>query len=332
MEGLTGGQKAALFVIALGEEVSAQLYPHLSESEIEDLTMQIANIGKVSSDSIDSIYEDFYQTILAEKYVSEGGVDYAREILEKALGPEKAEEVVQKLSTFLQVTPFDFIRRTDPANLLNFLQNEHPQTIALVLAYLKPNQAAAVLSRLPAYTQVEVTRRISLMDRTSPDIIREVERILEKNLSSIMTQEMTTAGGVNSMVEILNHVDRSTEKTILETLEKEDGELAAEIKNMMFVFEDIITLDDRSIQQVLREVDTKELSLALKGVSDEVSTKIFKNMSKRAASMLQEDMEFMGPVRLKDVEGAQQRIVNVIRALEDAGEIVIARGETEMVL
>jgi flagellar motor switch protein FliG len=332
MEGLTGGQKAALFVIALGEEVSAQLYPHLTESEIEDLTMQIANIGKVSSDSIDSIYEDFYQTILAEKYVSEGGVEYAREILEKALGPEKAEEVVQKLSTFLQVTPFDFIRRTDPANLLNFLQNEHPQTIALVLAYLKPNQAAAVLARLPAYTQVEVTRRVSLMDRTSPDIIREVERILEKNLSSVMTQEMTSAGGVNSMVEILNHVDRSTEKTILETLEKEDSDLAAQIKNMMFVFEDIITLDDRSIQQVLREVDSKELSLALKGVSEEVSAKIFKNMSKRAAAMLGEDMEYMGPVRLKDVEGAQQRIVNVIRALEDAGEIVIARGETEMVL
>jgi len=332
MEGLTGGQKAALFVIALGEEVSAQLYPHLTESEIEDLTMQIANIGKVSSESIDSIYEDFYQTLLAEKYVSEGGVDYAREILEKALGADKAEEVVQKLSTFLQVTPFDFIRRTDPANLLNFLQNEHPQTIALVLAYLKPNQAATVLSRLPAATQVEVTRRISLMDRTSPDIIREVERILEKNLSTVMTQEMTSAGGVSSMVEILNHVDRATEKTILETLEKDDAELAAEIKNMMFVFEDIITLDDRSIQQVLREVDSKELSLALKGVSEEVSSKIFKNMSKRAAAMLQEDMEFMGPVRLKDVEGAQQRIVNVIRALEDAGEIVIARGETEMIL
>jgi len=332
MEGLTGGQKAALFIIALGEEVSAQIYPHLNENEIEDLTMQIANIGKVSSDSVDSIFEDFYQTILAEKYVSEGGVDYAREILEKALGADKAEEVVQKLSTFLQVTPFDFIRRTDPANLLNFLQNEHPQTIALVLAYLKPNQAATVLSRLPAYTQVEVTRRISLMDRTSPDIIREVERILEKNLSTVMSQEMTSAGGVNSMVEILNHVDRSTEKTILETLEKEDAELAAEIKNMMFVFEDIVTLDDRSIQQVLREVDTKELSLALKGVSEEVSAKIFKNMSKRAGAMLQEDMEFMGPVRLKDVEGAQQRIVTVIRALEDAGEIIIARGETEMVL
>ena len=332
MEGLTGGQKAALFVIALGEEVSAQLYPHLSESEIEDLTMQIANIGKVSSDSVDSIFEDFYQTLLAEKYVSEGGVEYARDILEKALGADKAEEVVQKLSTFLQVTPFDFIRRTDPANLLNFLQNEHPQTIALVLAYLKPNQAAAVLSRLTAATQVEVTRRISLMDRTSPDIIREVERILEKNLSTISTQEMTTAGGVTSMVEILNHVDRSTEKTILETLEKEDAELAAEIKNMMFVFEDIVTLDDRSIQQVLREVDTKELSLALKGVSEDVSEKIFKNMSKRAAAMLKEDMEYMGPVRLKDVEGAQQRIVNVIRALEDAGEIIIARGETEMIL
>jgi len=331
-EGLTGGQKAALFMIALGNDISAMVYPHLTENEIEELTMQIANIGKVSSDSVDFVFEDFYQTIVAEKYVTEGGVDYARGILEKALGADKAEQVVQKLSTFLQVTPFDFIRRSDPSNLLNFLQNEHPQTIALVLAYLRPNQAATVLSRLPALIQVEVTRRISLMDRTSPEVIREVERILEKNLSSVMSQEMASAGGVSSIVEILNHVDRATEKTILETLEKDDAELAAQIKNMMFVFEDIINLDDRSIQQVLREVDTKELSLALKGVSEEVSQKIFKNMSKRAAAMLQEDMEYMGPVRLKDVEAAQQRIVNVIRALEDAGEIIIARGETEMVL
>ena len=329
---LTGGQKAALLMIALGEEVASHVYPHLTDSEIEDLTMQIANVGKVDSDSFDEVFEDFYQTVVAEKYISEGGVEYAKDILEKALGSDRADQVVQKLSTFLQVTPFDFIRRTDPSNLSNFLRNEHPQTIALVLAYLKPSQASAVLSQLGGDTRTDVTRRIALMDRTSPDVIREVERILEKNLSSVMSQEMTSAGGVNSVVQILNNVDRSTEKSILEQLEKEDPELAAEIKNMMFVFEDIIQLDDRSIQQILREVDTKELSLALKGVSEEVQQKILKNLSKRAGDMLLEDMEFMGPVRLKDVEGAQQRIVRVIRSLEDAGEIVIARGETEMVV
>jgi flagellar motor switch protein FliG len=329
---LTGGQKAALLMIALGDEIASVIYPHLSDSEIEDLTMQIANIGKVDSESFDEVFEDFYQTAIAEKYIQEGGVDYAKDILERALGSEKADEVVQKLSTFLQVTPFDFIRRTDPSNLINFLRNEHPQTIALVLAYLKPNQASAVLAQLSPEVRTDVTRRIALMDRTSPEVIREVERVLEKNLSSVMSQEMTQAGGVNSVVQILNNVDRSTEKSILEALEKNDPELAAEIKNMMFVFEDIVQLDDRSIQQILREVDTKELGLALKGVSEEVQQKMLRNLSKRAGDMLLEDMEFMGPVRLKDVESAQQRIVRVIRSLEDAGEVVIARGEAEMVL
>lgn len=329
---LTGGQKAALLMIALGDEIATHVYPHLNDSEIEDLTMQIANVGKVDSESFHEVFEDFYQTVIAEKYISEGGVDYARDILEKALGSDKADEVVQKLSTFLQVTPFDFIRRTDPSNLINFLRNEHPQTIALVLAYLKPNQASAVLGQLPQDIRTDVTRRIALMDRTSPEVIREVERILEKNLSSVMSQEMTQAGGVTSVVQILNNVDRSTEKSILENLEKEDPDLVAEIKNMMFVFEDIVQLDDRSIQQILREVDTKELSLALKGVPEDVKQKIIKNLSKRAGEMLLEDMEFMGPVRLKDVESAQQRIVRVIRSLEDEGEVVIARGETEMIL
>lgn len=319
-------------MIALGDEIASVIYPHLSDSEIEDLTMQIANIGKVDSESFDEVFEDFYQTAIAEKYIQEGGVDYAKDILERALGSEKADEVVQKLSTFLQVTPFDFIRRTDPSNLINFLRNEHPQTIALVLAYLKPNQASAVLAQLSPEVRTDVTRRIALMDRTSPEVIREVERVLEKNLSSVMSQEMTQAGGVNSVVQILNNVDRSTEKSILEALEKNDPELAAEIKNMMFVFEDIVQLDDRSIQQILREVDTKELGLALKGVSEEVQQKMLRNLSKRAGDMLLEDMEFMGPVRLKDVESAQQRIVRVIRSLEDAGEVVIARGEAEMVL
>lgn len=328
---LTGGQKAALFMIALGEEIATSVYPHLVDSEIEDLTMQIANIGKVESDAFNEVFEDFYQTVIAEKYIAEGGVDYARALLEKSLGADRADEVVHKLSTFLQVTPFDFIRRTDSSNLSNFLRNEHPQTIALVLAYLRPSQSSMVIAQLAPKIQTDVTRRIALMDRTSPEVIREVERVLEKNLSSVMSQEMAQAGGVESVVQILSNVDRSTEKSILENIEKEDADLAAEIKNKMFVFEDIVSLDDRSIQQVLREIDTKELSLALKGVADEVQHKILSNLSKRAAEMLKEDMEFMGPVRLKDVEAGQQRIVKVIRALEDAGDIIIARGETEMI-
>lgn len=328
---MTGGQKAALFMIALGEEIASSVYPHLIDTEIEDLTMQIANIGQVESEAFDEVFEDFYQTVVAEKYIAEGGVDYARELLEKALGSDRADEVVNKLSTFLQVTPFDFIRRTDSSNLTNFLRNEHPQTIALVLAYLKPTQSSAVIAELSPKVQTDVTRRIALMDRTSPEVIREVERVLEKNLSSVMSQEMTQAGGVEAVVDILSNVDRSTEKSILENIEKDDADLAAEIKNKMFVFEDIVQLDDRSIQQVLREVDTKELSLALKGVTEDVQNKILGNLSKRAAEMLKEDMEFMGPVRLKDVEAGQQRVVKVIRSLEDAGEIIIARGETEMI-
>ena len=319
-------------MIALGEDIASEIYPHLNETEIEDLTMQIANVGKVQSETFDEVFNDFYNIIIAEKYITEGGVDYARDILEKALGSDKADDVVNKLSTFLQVTPFDFIRRADASNLTNFLRNEHPQTIALVLAYIKPSQASNVLALLDPGIQVDVARRIALMDTSSPDIIREVERVLEKHLSAVMNQEVTQAGGVSSLVEILNNVDRGTEKGILESLEKEDSELAAEIKNKMFVFEDVIQLDDRSIQQVLREVDTKELSLALKGVPELVKEKILGNLSKRAADMLREDMEFMGPVRIKDVEGAQQRIVKIIRALEDAGEVVIARGETEMVM
>ena len=258
-----------------------------------------------------------------------GGVDYARSVLEEALGEARADEVVQRLSTFLQVHPFDFVRRTDPQAISNFIINEHPQTIALVMAYLEPNQASDLISSLEPEKQAEVALRLALLDRTSPEVIREIERVMEKNLSAIISQEFSSAGGVGSLVDILNKVDRGTEKAILEALGDRDPELAEQIKNLMFVFEDITHLDDRSVQQVLREVDTKELSLALKGVSEEVANKVFRNMSKRASSMLQEEMEFMGPVRLKDVEGAQQRIVNIIRQLEDQGDIIIAKGGEE---
>ena len=269
----------------------------------------------------------------AQNFITTGGIDFARELLEKSLGSQKAIDIINRLTSSLQVRPFDFIRRTDPAHLLNFVQQEYPQTISLILAYLEPQKAATILQNLPAEIQPEVSKRLATMDRTSPEVLREVERVLEKKLSTLSSEDYTAAGGVDSIVEILNLVDRSSEKAIIETLEEDDPELAEEIKKRMFVFEDIVMLDDRAIQKVLREVDTQELAKALKSVDTEVQDKIFRNMSKRAASMLKEDMEYMGPVRLKDVEESQQKIVSVIRRLEDSGEIVIARSsDDEMVV
>lgn len=323
---LPGRQKAAVLLVSLGPEASANIFKHLKDEEIEQLTLEIANLRKVNQENRDAVFEEFYQMFMASEYISSGGIDYAKEVLEKALGSQKAVEIINRLTASLQVRPFEFVRRTDPSQLLNFIQSEHPQTIALILAYLNSEQSAIILSALPPDRQADVARRIALMDRTSPEVIREVELVLERKLSSLVSQEHTTAGGIESIVDVLNRVDRTTEKTIMETLEVQDPELAEEIKKRMFVFEDILSLDDRSIQQVLREVDTKDLGLALKGSSEEVVSKILRNVSKRAGEMLKEDMEFMGPVRLRDVEEAQQRIVNIIRKLEEAGEIVVARG------
>lgn len=325
-EEYSGKEKAAMLLIALGPEKSAQIFKHLKEEEIEQLTLEIANIRTVSSQMKEKVLEEFYQICLAQQYIAEGGITYAKQILEKALGSEKALEVLNKLTVSLQVRPFDFVRKTDASQLLNFIQNEHPQAIALILAYLRPSQAATVLASLPQEKQADVARRIALMDRTSPDIIKEVERVLEKKLSSLVTEDYTAVGGVDAIVEIINSVDRGTEKHIMETLEVEDTELAEEIKKKMFVFEDIITLDSRSIQRILREVDNNDLAIALKGSGDEVKNVVFANLSKRLSAMIQEDMEYMGPVRLRDVEDAQQKIVNVIRKLEEVGEIVISRG------
>ncbi|MDP4179487.1 MAG: flagellar motor switch protein FliG [Bacillota bacterium] len=321
-----GKAKAAMLLISLGPEKSAEIFKHLKEEEIEQLTLEIANIRTVSPEDKESVMEEFYQVCLAQDYIAEGGINYAKEILEKALGTQKALEVINKLTVSLQVRPFDFVRKADASQLLNFIQNEHPQTIALILAYLKPQQSSIVLSALPQDKQADVARRIATMDRTSPEVIKEVERVLEKKLSSLVTEDFTAAGGVQSIVDILNNVDRGTEKYIMETLEIEDTDLAEEIKKRMFVFEDVLTLDNRSIQRFLREVDNNQLAIALKGSTEEVQKLIFGNMSKRLAEMIKEDIDFMGPVRLKDVEEAQQKIVNVIRKLEDAGEIVISRG------
>jgi flagellar motor switch protein FliG len=330
---LTGRQKAAIFLVTLGSEVASEIFKHLREDEIEQLTFEIARLETIEASDRDSVLTEFQELMMAQDFISTGGIDYAREILERSLGSQKAVDIINRLTSSLQVKPFDFIRRTDPAHLLNFIQQEHPQTIALILAYLEPQKASMILGSLPHEIQSDVAKRIATMDRTSPEVLREVERVLEKKLSTLSSEDYTAAGGVESIVDILNLVDRSTEKTIIESLEEEDPELAEEIKKRMFVFEDIVLLDDRAIQKVLREVDTTELAKALKSVDSEVQDKIFRNMSKRAATLLKEDMEYMGPVRLKDVEESQQKIVSIIRKLEEQGEIVVARaGEEEMVV
>ena len=326
IDDMNGVQKTAVLMIALGPERSAKVFKHLKEEEIEQLTLEIANTRSVSQAVKDAVLEEFYQVCLAQQYIAEGGINYAKDLLEKALGPEKAREVIGKLTASLQVRPFEFIRKTEPGQLLTFIQDEHPQTIALILSYLPSAHAAAMIGALSPDKQADVAKRIAQMDRTSPDVLKEVERVLERKLASLVNQDYTIAGGVDAIVEILNTVDRATEKHIMENLEIEEPELADEIRKKMFVFEDILQLDDRSIQRVLREVENNELAIALKGSTEEVQNAIFNNLSKRLVSMIKEDMDFMGPVRMKDVEEAQQKIVNIIRKLEDSGEIVIARG------
>ena len=322
----TGIQKAAILLIALGPERSADIFKHLKEDEIEELTLEIANTRSVSPQVKEDVLNEFYQICLAQQYIAEGGIGYAKELLDKALGEDRAKEVITKLTASLQVRPFEFVRKTDPSQLLNFIQDEHPQTIAMILSYLTSAQAALVIGALPPEKQADVAKRIAMMDRTSPDVIKEVERVLEKKLSSLVHQDYTIVGGVDAIVNILNTVDRTTEKHIMESLEIEEPELADEIRKKMFVFEDILLLDDRAIQRVLRDVDNADLGVALKAANEEVQNVIFKNLSKRLAAMIKEDMEFMGPVRMKDVEEAQQKVVSVIRKLEDSGEIVISRG------
>ena len=325
-EKLTGVQKAAVLLIVLGPEKSATIFKHLKDDEIEELTLEIANTRTITPQMKDEVIGEFYEVCLAQQYIAEGGINYAKELLEKSFGADRARDVIGKLTASLQVKPFEFVRKTDPSQLLNFIQDEHPQTIALILSYLAPAQSALIISALPPDRQADVAKRIALMDRTSPDIIKEVEKVLESKLASLVNQDYTIIGGVDAVVEILNTVDRGTEKHIMETMEIEEPELADEIRKKMFVFEDILLLDDRAIQRVLRDVDNSDLAIALKGSNEEVQNAIFNNLSKRLAVMIKEDMEFMGPVRMKDVEEAQQKIVNIIRKLEDSAEIVISRG------
>ncbi len=331
-EELTGVQKAAILLIALGPEKSATIFKHLKEDEIEELTLEIANTRSVSPQTKEAVLEEFYQVCLAQQYIAEGGIGYAKELLDKALGEEQAQAVITKLTASLQVRPFEFVRKTDPSQVLNFIQDEHPQTIAMILSYLSSGQAAMILGALAPEKQADVAKRIAMMDRTSPDVIKEVESVLERKLASLANQDYTIVGGVDAIVNILNTVDRGTEKHIMESLEVEEPELADEIRKKMFVFEDILLLDDRAIQRVLRDVENSDLEIALKGSNEEVKSVVLKNLSKRLAAMIEEDIEFMGPVRMKDVEEAQQKIVAVIRKLEDSAEIVISRGGGDEVI
>jgi len=323
---LTGKQKAAVLLISLGPDVAASVYKHLSEEEIEKLSLEISGVKKVENSSKEEVLEEFHNIALAQDYIAQGGIGYAKTVLEKALGTDQASVILNRLTSSLQVRPFDFARKADPSQILNFIQNEHPQTISLILSYLDPTQAGQILSELPQEMQADIAKRIAVMDSTSPEIINEVEQILERKLSSTVTQDYTQTGGIEAVVEVLNGVDRSTERTILDALEIQDPELAEEIKKRMFVFEDIVTLDNRAIQRIIRDCENEDLMLSLKVSGDEVKEIVFSNMSLRMVESFKDEMEFMGPVRLKDVEEAQSRIVAIIRRLEDSGEIVVARG------
>ena len=330
---LTGVQKAAILFITIGPEAASGIIKKLPDAEIQKITYEIANISSVKSEEKFKILKEFMEINKAKDYLTEGGIEYAKDLLGKALGGQRAGEILEKVTEATQhFRPFAIARKADALQLLNIISNEHPQTIALVLCYLQPDKAGQILSALPDETQAEVAFRIASISNTSPLVIKEIERVLDSKLSSVVRSEMKTIGGVATLVDILNQVDRTTEKNITEGLEKENTELAEKIKESMFMFEDVVSLDDPSIQRLLREVETKELALALKGCSDEVVNAIYRNQSKRAGASLKEDMEFLGPVRMLDVEKAQQRIVGIIRRLEEANDIVISRGGEDAII
>ena len=332
VQGLTGVQKAAILMIALGSENSAEVVKHLGDTEIEQLTLEMANVRKVSPEQRDYVVEEFHQMCIVSDYISQGGIEYAREVLERALGESRAFDIISRLSSSLKMRPFDLVRRTDPKQLFPFIQGEHPQTIALIMTHLQVDKAATLLSSLPQDLQADVAKRVATMGRTSPEVLKEIEKVLERKISSLAPTDYTSSGGIQSIVDVLNRTDPGTVKVVMDALEMEDPDLAEQIKRQMFVFQDIVILDDRGIQLVLREVETKDLGLALKASNPEVAQKILSNMSSRAGQMLNDDMEFMGPVRLRDVEEAQQRIVKVIRKLEESGAIVIARGGSDEII
>ncbi|MCY2955394.1 MAG: flagellar motor switch protein FliG [Planctomycetota bacterium] len=331
---LAGVRKAAVLLISLGQEKAAEILKRLPPEAVEEVSREIASMGEVANSSRKEVFQEFYQLALANSYIAEGGLEYAKSLLKKSLSEEDAKRAIHQVTQQVQTTPFSFLQRAESENLLTFIQDEHPQTIALILAHLPAQKASEILVGLPSQKQIEVVKRVANMEQTNPEVIKEVEQGLEHRLSDIVSQTFEKAGGIDTVAEILNLADRSTEKGIMEGLEAEDPDLVEQIRRLMFVFEDILLVNDKGIQSVLKEVDNEELALALKTASEELRQKIFKNMSERAAQLIQEDMQYMGPVRISDVEGAQQKIVDVVRRLEDAGEIIIAGrgGEKEMVV
>ena len=331
---LNGVRKSAVLLLSLDQDQAAEILKRLPAEAVEEVSREIASIGEISLTTRKDVFGEFYNLALANSYLSEGGLEYAKALLRKSLSEDDATRVIKQVTQQVQTTPFSFLQKAESENLLTFIQDEHPQTIALILAHLPAQKASEIMVGLPSAKQIEVVKRIANMEQTNPEVIKEVERGLEHRLSDIVSQTFEKAGGVDTVAEILNLADRSTEKGIMEGLEAEDPDLVEQIRRLMFVFEDILLVNDKGIQSVLKEVDNEALSLALKTASEDLKQKIFKNMSERASQLIQEDMQFMGPVRVSDVEQAQQKIVDIVRRLEDAGEIIIAGrgGEKEMVV
>jgi flagellar motor switch protein FliG len=332
VSGATGKRKAAVLLVTLGSDKAAQIFKHLREDEIESLSLEMAKLHNVGPEFTDAVLEEFSATVTAYDSFVSGGVDYARDVLERALGPTRASEIMQRLSMVIEMRPFEFMRRTPPEQIVNFLRNESAQVVALVVANLQTQLAAQVLANMPESDQAEIALRIARMGETSPDVVKQVEAIMRQKLDNVVQQEYSAVGGVKSLAEILNQVDRSTERNVLDSLSETDEELGDEVRRLLFVFEDIAKLDDRSIQLILRDADQKDLALALRGVSDDVKTKILSNMSERGAQMLIEEMEFQPPQRKRVVEDAQGRMVAIVRRLEESGTIVLSRGEEESVV
>jgi flagellar motor switch protein FliG len=324
LDDMDGRQKAAILLACLDPQEASRVMGNLSEDEVDKITLDLASLGRVDPDLRADIYDEFHEMASANLFINQGGIDHARELLEKSFGSEKAFEILNRLQSSLQEVPFQFLKKADPAQISTFIQDEHPQTISLILAHLEPATAAVILSALPQETQSDVVMRVATMDRTAPEIVREVERVLERKMAAIFSQSFTFAGGVKDVAEILNRSDRATEKTIMAELEENDPELADEIARLMFTFDDVVYVDDNGIQKALREIESKDLALALKASGEDVREKILKNMSERARTMFEEEIEFMGPTRMKNVEEAQQKIVAVIRRLEEAGELIVS--------
>ncbi len=330
---LTGRQKAAILMVSLDVETAAEIFKNLNKNEIEKISLEIAKLDVIRSSLIDSVIEEFYKLIKAQEYVASGGVDFAENVLEKAFGPSVAKELIEKIRSSMKVSGFVTLQKADSNQLVNFLIKEHPQTIALILSYLRPEQTADVLAEFPEDLRVDVAYRIATLGKISPNLLKDIEEVVEQLADSVISEDMSKAGGASALAEILNKANKMTERSVLSKLEELDPELASEVKSQMFVFEDLVLLDDRGIQRVLKNVDKKDLALALKAADEEIKEKIFKNMSERAAQLLREDLEVMGPVRLKEVEEAQRRIIEVVKQLEEEGEIIIAgRGDEDAIV